>query len=336
VSFDSHFKFYRVPPRLAVVKSRRVQVISKQSWAREDILRVLNITARQLQSWEKQELIPKLKTYAFGEMVALRTLAKMREGRVPAERIRRSVASLRAKLKGIDNPLTELKVFIDGKRIGVQLAGQKMDSISGQLLLDFDANEIKRMLSFPTAPSAATAAKASRTLRAEGEHWFQKGLELEQAGVPRDEIIAAYKKAIELDPASAGALVNLGTIYFHARDWTKAEKYYQQAVESDPSYALAHFNLGNLYDERNERQKARSHYEEALRLRDNYADAHYNLALLHQADGHFMKAVMHWKTYLKLDPASNWSAIAKRELEKLRRVTVVEGSRPAPKETRRF
>ena len=312
-----------------MLKSNRVQVISKQSWSREDILRVLSITERQLSSWEKQELIPKLNTYAFGEMVALRTLAKMREGRVPAERIRRSVASLRSKLKGIGNPLTELKVFVDGKRISVQLAGQKMDSISGQLLLDFDANEIKRLLAFPCEPAAASAARATRTQRAEGERWFQKGLDLEQAGASGDEIVAAYKKAVELDPGSAGAMVNLGTIFFTSRDWTRAEKYYQQAVDADPAYALAHFNLGNLHDERNDRVKARHHYEEALRLRENYSDAHYNLALLHQSDGHFMKAVHHWKTYLKLDPSSTWSAIARRELEKLRRVTVVQGARGA-------
>lgn len=281
-------------------------------------------------------MIPKLHTYAFGEMVALRTLAKMREGRVPAERIRRSVSSLRSKLKGIKNPLTDLKVFIDGKRIGVQLAGQKMDSISGQLLLDFDAAEIKRLLSFPREKPAADDARVTRTLRAEGEHWFQKGLDLEQEGASGEEIIAAYKKAVELDPASAGALVNLGTIYFNARDWTKAEKYYKLSVEADPAYALAHFNLGNLYDERNDRLKARFHYEESLKLRDNYADAHYNLALLHQSDGHFMKAVFHWKTYLKLDPSSSWSVIARRELEKLRRMTVVEGARSTTrKETTR-
>jgi tetratricopeptide (TPR) repeat protein len=310
-----------------------VPVTSKQSWAREDILRVLNITERQLRSWEKQELIPKLNTYAFGEMVALRTLAKMREGRVPAARIRRSVASLRAKLKDITNPLTDLKVFVDGKRIGVQLAGQKMDSISGQLLLDFDAAEIKRMFAFPKEQPAAAEARASRASRAEGERWFQKGLDLEQSGAAGEEIVAAYKKAIELHPGSAGALVNLGTIYFHARDWTRAEGYYKQAIDADPAYALAHFNLGNLYDERNDRIKARFHYEESLKLRENYADAHYNLALLHQSSGQFMKAVLHWKTYLKLDPSSTWSAIARRELEKLRKVTVVEGSRSAHTET---
>jgi hypothetical protein len=40
-----------------------------------------------------------------------------------------------------------------------------------------------------------------------------------------------------------------------------------------------------------------------------------------------MKAVSHWRTYLKIDPVSHWSNIARRELEKLRRATVVEGSR---------
>ncbi len=310
-----------------MLKSDRVPVISKQSWARDEILRVLNITERQLRSWEKHDLIPKLKTYAFGEMVALRTLAKMREGRVPPDRIRKSVASLRTKLKGVSNPLTDLKVFVDGKRIAVQLGGQKMDSMSGQLLLDFDAAEIKRLLSFPQENKAAQTAQKTQARRAEGEQWFQKGLHLEQEGASNNEVIAAYKKAIELDPASAGAHVNLGTIYFHARDWSKAEKSYRAAVEADPKYALAHFNLGNLYDERNDRVQALFHYEESLRLRNNYADAHYNLALLHQSEGSVMKAVMHWKTYLKLDPSSTWSAIAKRELEKLRRATVLEGSR---------
>ena len=56
--------------------------------------------------------------------------------------------------------------------------------------------------------------------------------------------------AIELDPQSAGALVNLGTIYFHLRKWDEAERYYRQALDADPSYELAHFNLGNLFDEK--------------------------------------------------------------------------------------
>jgi len=69
-------------------------------------------------------------------------------------------------------------------------------------------------------------------------------------------VIEAYEKAVELDPHSAGALVNLGTIYFNARDLARAERYYRQATEVDPSYALAHFDLANLFDERGDRPKA--------------------------------------------------------------------------------
>ena len=40
-----------------------------------------------------------------------------------------------------------------------------------------------------------------------------------------------------------------------------------------------------------------------------------------------MKAVRHWTTYLKLDPASHWANIARRELAKFRETAVVHGSR---------
>ena len=51
---------------------------------------------------------------------------------------------------------------------------------------------------------------------------------------------------------------------------------------------------------------------------------HYNIALLFQATGQQLKAVHHWKTYLKLDPGSPWATIARRELARVYRDTVVE------------
>ncbi len=59
---------------------------------------------------------------------------------------------------------------------------------------------------------------------------------------------------------SAGALVNLGTVHFHLRNWDQAEDYYRRALEADPRYALAHFNLGNLFDEKSNRGQALLHY----------------------------------------------------------------------------
>ncbi len=287
-------------------------------YTRGEARRLLGLSERRLKSWEQQKLVASSEHYGFRELLALRTLVKLRKDHVPVSQIRRVLDALR----GIDHPLTELKLYADGKNIRVELDGKAMDA-SGQLLLNFEESELRRLVEFP----AKNRVNEERDRRMTAERWFQRGLDLEQSGAPHEEVVDAYQKAIDLDPKSAGALVNLGTIYFNARKWSEAERHYQQALEVDPDYALAHFDLANLYDERGNRAQAQHHYEAALQASPNYADAHYNLALLYQGSNQPMKAVQHWRAYLKLDPSSHWSNIARRELAKLREATVVPGSR---------
>jgi tetratricopeptide (TPR) repeat protein len=297
---------------------------TKQGYSRREVCRVTGISQRQLRSWERQNLIPRLETFAFSDLIALRTLVKLREGRIAPVKIRRAVAALREKLSTVSDPLRELKIFSVGKRIAVQVAGSKMEPISGQLLLDFDKTELNKMLSFPRKEEAGKSAGAREF---EAVLWFEKALDLEQTGAPLPEVIEAYQNAVRLDPNSAGALVNLGTVHFHLRNWDEAERYYRQALVGDPTYALSHFNLGNLFDEKGDPAQALLHYMLAIRLDPGYGDAHYNLALLYQSTGQVMRAVRHWKAYLKLDSTSPWAAIARQELDKLRRATIVKGSK---------
>jgi len=297
---------------------------AKQSYLRAEARRLLKITERQLKSWEQQKLLPAAETYGFKELLALKTLVNLRASRVASPQIKRALTALRAKLRDIHDPLTQLKIYADGKRIRVEIDGRAMEAESGQLLLNFGAVELKRLLEF----RKPEPVNADQVKRAEAEHWFQRGLELEQTGAPLPEVIEAYQKAVELDPTSAGALVNLGTIQFNARNWKEAERFYLEALKADPQYALAHFDLANLYDERGDRVRAQEHYQAALEISPTYADAHYNLALLFQGANQMMNAVRHWTEYLKLDPSSHWSSIARRELSKLRKAAVVSGSRP--------
>ncbi len=296
---------------------------TKQAYSREEVLRLLDISERQLKSWESQKFVSGSGSFTFSDILALRTLMGLRESKIPAAQIRKTLDSLRSRLRDVHNPLTELKIYSHGKKIQVQFAGQTMEPMSGQLLLDFDEAEISKLLSFPrqTAQDAAPARRHKNRL--EAEQWFERGLELEQTGAPMEEIIDAYRKAAEIDPTSAGALVNLGTVYFNARNWREAERHYRRALEVDPHYALAYFNLGNLYDEKGDRSEALAHYLSALRFQPNYADAHYNVALLYQSTSQSLKAMRHWKLYLKLDPNSSWAAIARRELAKLKDSTIV-------------
>jgi tetratricopeptide (TPR) repeat protein len=295
----------------------------KQAYSREETRRLLDVSERQLKTWETRGLIPALQAYGIHELVALRTLIKLRENRVPPAQIKLAVAALAQKLRHIQDPLRQLRLYADGKKIRVDVEGQAMEAVSGQLLLDFDQAELNRLVEF----RAKDPAQTEREQRIEAERWFQRGLDLEQTGAPIEQVIHAYHHAVKLDPKSAGALVNLGTIYFNLQKWKDSEKYYRDALIADPSYALAHFNLANLYDERGQRTRALEHYQAALQIAPNYADAHYNLALLYQGSNQAMKAVHHWTKYLKLDPASHWSNIARRELAKLKQSAVLPGLR---------
>src|SRR5579884_3755883 len=240
------------------------------AWSREAVRRLLDLSERQLRSWEKQNFIPVSETFTFSDLLALRTLLALRKSNIAAIRIRRALTSLREKIRDVENPLTEMKLYSDHGRIQVQFGGQQMEPITGQLLLNFDQTELSRLLSFPDKPPQKDDSRAA-SRRLEAERWFEKGLDLEQRGAPLDDVVEAYRKALEIDPASAGALVNLGTAYFNSRAWREAERYYREALKVDPEYALAHFNLGNLYDEMGARDQALEHYQAALRSNNAYA-----------------------------------------------------------------
>lgn len=287
---------------------------------------MFHLTERELRAWERRKYIPESEVYRFPDVKVIQKLAALRDqGWKPME-MERTVTALRTRFRDLRNPLLELNLYRDGKRIGVQAAGFRLDPFTGQLYLDFEGRaSASRVHAMPASRLEAAAEQERAKRRADAERWFHQGLEAEQNQAPAEEVIKFYETALELDPNLAPALVNLGTLFFNAGYHKQSEDYYRRAVEADKDYPLAHFNLANLFDERGERSKALYHYLAALKLNPNYADAHYNLALLYQTMNETMKALRHWKTYLKLDPGSSWASIARREMRKLRDATVIAG-----------
>jgi tetratricopeptide (TPR) repeat protein len=285
-------------------------------YTREEIRRQFSLTERSLRNWEQNSLLPAADSYSFSDLIAIRAILELRRKGFRSRQIAEAVESLRRKLEGVTRPLSELRIVSDGRKIAVRIAGQKMEAISGQILLDFDTSELGGVKILPERRPSENRLKESET-------WFQKGLEFEEIGAPLEDVIAAYRKAIELNRGAAGAMVNLGTIYYRERRFAEAERYYRDAVVADPKYPLAEFNLGNLYDEQGRTADAAAHYRRALALNPQYADAHFNLALLCERTGEVLKAVQHWKLYLKLDRSGSWADIARRQLERLQQTTVI-------------
>ena len=289
---------------------------SGEVYTREEIRRQFSLTERSLRNWEQNSLLPASDSYSFSDLIAIRAILELRRKGFRSRQIAEAVESLRRKLEGVTRPLSELRIVSDGRKIAVRIAGQKMEALSGQILLDFDTSELGGVKILPERRPPENRLKESET-------WFQKGLELEEIGAPLEDVIGAYRKAIELNRGAAGAMVNLGTIYYRERRFAEAERYYRDAVVADPKYPLAEFNLGNLYDEQGRTADAAAHYRRALALNPQYADAHFNLALLCERTGEVLKAVQHWKLYLKLDRSGSWADIARRQLERLQQTTVI-------------
>src|ERR1700683_998382 len=156
---------------------------------------MLGVTERQLRSWGRQGLIgTDAPSFSFHDLIALKTLLKLREQRIPPRIIGRALASLKQKLAGVERPLSELKIISDGGKIAVQIDGQRMDALSGQLLLNFDEADFQTLAAFPVkGPDPAIKER-------EAEAHFQHGLQLEETGAPVEQAVAAYKKAIAANP----------------------------------------------------------------------------------------------------------------------------------------
>ena len=113
--------------------------------------------------------------------------------------------------------------------------------------------------------------------------------------------LPSTKKSSAIDPNYAPAYINLGTIHFHLRQFTKAEDLYRRATVADPGYVLAFFDLGNVLDELQRLEESIAAYRRAVALAPRYADAHYNLALAHERRGERRHALRHWQVYVALD-----------------------------------
>ena len=79
---------------------------------------------------------------------------------------------------------------------------------------------------------------------ATAHHWYSILLSLDGR---MEKSIEHATKARDLDPLSIVIGLNLGTRYFHARDYAEAERYYLEVLDLDPDFQLTHMFLARVY-----------------------------------------------------------------------------------------
>ena len=280
------------------------------SYSRQDVLRILQISARQLAGWEKAELIAAQQTYTFQDLGQLRTLRALREDDVSAAAIRHSISAMKA-VAGMENPLLEASLVRTGTRLAFRHSGTMVDPIRRQLLFDFERLERQPAAAAP-APLRHTGAPAGPGV----QERFTAAVQAEESG-EKNQAIAIYNEIIAAFPNFAPAYINLGTIYFHMRRFGRAEELYRRATGADPGYVLAFFDLGNVLDELDRPDESIEAYCKAIALAPRYGDAHYNLALAYERKGEQRAALRHWQAYVRLDRTGPWADHARSQIHKL-------------------
>jgi tetratricopeptide (TPR) repeat protein len=283
------------------------------SYSRQDVLRILKMTPRQLQAWERAELIPTQQSYSFQELGQLRILRVLREEDVSVASIRHSIVAMKA-VAGMANPLLEASLVRTGTRLAFRHCGAMVDPIRRQLLFDFERLEQSRG---PSATSEPYPLRRGDAASPPGvQELFLAAVKAEEAG-EKQRAIGLYEEMMKLDPAFAPAWINLGTIHFHLRQFDRAEALYRRATQIDPNYVLAFFDLGNVLDELQRPDESITAYRRAVALAPRYADAHYNLALAHERKGEERAALRHWQAYARLDKNGPWADHARAQIRKL-------------------
>jgi tetratricopeptide (TPR) repeat protein len=287
-------------------------------YARQDLIRILHISAHQLVAWEKSGLVTAAESYTFFDLLQVKKVRDLCARRVRPAEIRESIAAMQKQANGMENPLLEASADISSRhRVAFRHAGRLLEPIAGQFMFDFSPDEkvvasvpVTRNLAapVPTEPGAANVAEL-----------FSRGVTLEED--PRNQLqaIATYERVLELDPQHAAAHINLGTLYYNRQDYNAAEDHYRRALAIDPRYALAHFDLGNVLDETGRVPEAIQTYLTALQLAPTYADAHYNLSLAYEKIKEPRKALKHWQAYVKLDSTGPWSSHARTQIKRILR-----------------
>jgi tetratricopeptide (TPR) repeat protein len=188
----------------------------------------------------------------------------------------------------------------------------------GQLEFDFrlDAEPAKIITLRPPRTQRAPAPKpAARTPihdAALAEEYFRAASALDDGDdSTQEEAATAYRKALELDPFLAPALINLANIHYSRGETEEAQALYTRAIGLEPDLFEAHFNLGNIYHDLGRFEDAQACYLEALHLNPFYADAHFYLAVIFEKMGQSQQARPHWLSYQQLAPEGEWVALAK-------------------------
>lgn len=149
------------------------------------------------------------------------------------------------------------------------------------------ARETKKEVNLPEKMTAA--------------EYYNYGLEsIKKGGF--DEAIAAWEKALKLEPTMVNAYEKLGKAYYTQGRFDKAGEIYRKELEVKPDDPIIYYSLGVVYRMNEQFEDAVRMQTKALSLNPNLATAYNELGLTYCKQKKLDAAIDAHKKALELDP----------------------------------
>ena len=278
-------------------------------YSRNEVGRILGLEEGRLRYWERLRLVrPEVRWgqrfYSFGDLVALRSIQRITLNRVPARKLRRTVALIEQQFGGYSLPLQQLRLVELGRDVLVVPPGAErpFNPFLQQWAFPFD---------IPARP-----AKLHSMAGPTPEEFFETALSCETKQDLLPQAIENYQRVVELAPDWIEAHINLGVAYYQMGQLSDARAAFAAAVALDPLNGISRYNLGCTLEEMGEYDAAIEHLLRAARAMPAHADVHFNLALAYEKRGERRAARDHWTLYLRYAPNGTWAEQARARLKR--------------------
>jgi tetratricopeptide (TPR) repeat protein len=286
---------------------------------------LLGVSVATIRRWHRRGLIVparevlRLPYFDFQEVATARRLGELLAAGMSAAEIERNLAGLSRFLPGVERPLAQLSVIVEGRQLLLR-QGEGLIEPGGQLRIDFDALE-KRTAEPQEATREATLSFEDYVAARESPLPVEDVLQLAEDYEDQGQLEAAVEMcrvALSAGGPKADTCFQLAELLYRLGDITAARERYYMAVELDEDLVEARANLGCVLAELGQRDLAISAFQGALKYHQDYPDVHYHLARTLDELGRSSEATTHWRRFLELAPDSPWADEADARLAESR------------------
>lgn len=280
-----------------------------QHYTRREVGRILGLDVRRLRYWERLQLVrPQARWgerfYSFGDLVALRSLQRLTNNKIPAHRVRHVVRLLEQELGGAPLALQEIQFLEQGREVLVIPPGAERPFCP-----------VRRQWAFHFGEGqAASPAKLRCMAGPTAEQLFEAANSLDSTPDSLAQAIRQYDCVLELAPDWIDAHINRGVALYQLGRVDDAKAAFFAAVQLDPLNGISRYNLGCVLEEQGEVEDAIRHLRRAAKAMPGHADVHFNLALAYEKKNEKRLAREEWTLYLRYAPNGPWAEQARARL----------------------